>query len=447
PLLDFDVPTPEPNPDPARRASAALPELTLDDSIESLDVSSPDAESEASEGPMLELILPDQEEEDEAEDEDDAVLELVPDAEPAAEPPARRSSTMFAAQSVEILQASVEGEPENWNLRRELAEAMLDSGDRDGGILELETAMAGAEHSNDLDLAARIAEEIARIDPGTIRHLQKRVEYAFRTNDKPRLIEAYLALGEALGNTDQIDKARAVYQRVLDLAPDDIRAQAGIEALPAAEPEPAPAPAPTRRATTASRKAATPPRGQPAARAAAADDSFINLGDMLRDEVGPADTRMIVDEHEPTGDEEADFQDMLRKFKQGIAQNVDQEDYQSHYDLGIAFKEMGLVDEAIAEFQKALRSPTNRVPTYEALGACFIEKEQYPIATTVLSRALSEAGITDDQLVGVLYLLGRASEALERRDDALMYYQRVFLVDIQFRDVAERISGVERAAR
>ena len=43
---------------------------------------------------------------------------------------------------------------------------------------------------------------------------------------------------------------------------------------------------------------------------------------------------MVVDEQEPTGDEEADFADMLRKFKQGVAENVDPEDYQSHYDLG-----------------------------------------------------------------------------------------------------------------
>ena len=51
---------------------------------------------------------------------------------------------------------------------------------------------------------------------------------------------------------------------------------------------------------------------------------------------------MVVAEQEPSGDEEADFADMLRKFKQGLADNLDAEDYQSHYDLAIAFREMGL---------------------------------------------------------------------------------------------------------
>jgi tetratricopeptide (TPR) repeat protein len=175
------------------------------------------------------------------------------------------------------------------------------------------------------------------------------------------------------------------------------------------------------------------------------DDQFVNLGDWLRDDEAPKDTRMVVEEKEPTGDEEADFQDMLRKFKQGIADNVEEEDHQSHYDLGVAYKEMGLLDEAIAEFQKALRAPSNRVPTYEALGQCFMEKEQVPMAATILGRALHEKGVTEDQLVGVLYLLGRCAEMRGMREQAVEYYQRVFVIDIQFRDVGERLAAVESA--
>ena len=184
----------------------------------------------------------------------------------------------------------------------------------------------------------------------------------------------------------------------------------------------------------------------PAAPAATSDDEFINLGDWLRDDEAPKDTRMVVDEQEPTGDEEADFQDMLQKFKQGIAENVEEEDHQSHYDLGVAYKEMGLLDEAIAEFQKALRAPTNRVPTYEALGQCFIEKGQYPMAATILGRALHEPGVSENQLVGVLYLLGRCAQERGQRDAAIEYYQRVFVVDIQFQDVGERLAAVEGAS-
>jgi tetratricopeptide (TPR) repeat protein len=233
---------------------------------------------------------------------------------------------------------------------------------------------------------------------------------------------------------------------VLELSPDDMRAQAALTTMP----EPTPEPAPAERKSPAARKSATPSRPAPLATAKPTpldNDAFVNLGDWLRDDQIPKDTRMVVAEEEPTGNEEADFQDMLRKFKQGVAENVEAEDYQSHYDLGVAYKEMGLIDEAISEFQKALRGPDNRVRTYEAIGQCFIEKGQNQMAATILARALNEKGMDDDQLVGVLYLLGRAYEALGKGEDALQYYQRVFVVDIQFHDVGERMNALENATR
>jgi tetratricopeptide (TPR) repeat protein len=351
-------------------------------------------------------------------------------------------STTVAAHSVERLRASVQQSPDDWALRRSLAEAMLEAGDREGGIRELETAMTGAERSDDLDLASALAEEVARIEPDAVRHHQKRVEYAFRTNDRLRLIEAYLSLGDSLLRSDQADKARTVYQRVLDLAPDEARARAAIDTI---EPPP-PTPPEASRGLPPQRPSTARPAPVHRPSGAAHERSFVNLGDWLRDDQAPRDTRMVVAEQEPTGDEEADFADMLRKFKQGVAENVDPEDYQSHYDLAIAYKEMGLVDEAIAEFQKALAGPTTRLPTYEALGQCFLDKGQFKLASSILSRALSERA-SEDQLLGVLYWLGRAAEEQGNADEALGYYQRVFVLDIQFRDITKRMSELERVAR
>ena len=153
---------------------------------------------------------------------------------------------------------------------------------------------------------------------------------------------------------------------------------------------------------------------------------------------------MVVQEQEPTGDEQADFADMLRKFKQGVSDNVDDEDHEAHYDLGVAYKEMGLLDEAISEFQKSLRGTNNRVRAIEALGLCFVEKQQLPVAATILQRALSEPGVRDDALIGVLYLLGTISAELHLFPDAKLYFERVFAVDIQFRDVGDRLNAVEK---
>jgi len=369
------------------------------------------------------------------------VDESVDDAAERATPAVSRHSALIAQNAVDALTASVEADPDNWELRRELAEAMFEAGDRAGGIRELETSMTGAEKAGKLELASALAEEIARLEPGTVKHQQKRVEYAFRTNDRARLIDAYLALADVLLRSEQADKARSIYQRVLNLAPDEPRARVALETI-----EPTMNPASTSTYTPPTPSSDGVPRHASPSPPPPGKNDFVNLGDWLRDAEQPKDTRMVVPEHEPTGDEDADFADMLRKFKQGVAENVDVDDYQSHYDLAIAFREMGLIDEAIGEFQKALGSPSNRLATFEALGQCFMDKGQFKLASSILGRALNERA-SEDQLVGVLYLLGVAAETQGNMTDALGYYQRVFVVDIQFRDVSDRMRALEQGAQ
>ena len=385
--------------------------------------------------------------EDDEDDEDDDEPIVLPT------PSVARRATVEAAHSVEMLRARVEEAPNDWRMRRDLAELMLEAGERSEGIGELEAAMSGAERMGDLELAASIAEEIARLEPDVVKHHQKRVEYAFRTNDRARLIEAYVALADVLFRSDQPDKARTIYQRVLDLAPDEPRARAGLDALVRGTSDSLSTPSaaaviefsPTRPAFADERAVPAPKSwNENGTTSTPRSNGFVNLGEWIRETEAPKDTRMVVPEQEPTGDEEADFADMLRKFKQGIAENVAAEDYQSHYDLAIAYKEMGLVDEAIAAFQRALGSPANRLPTYEALGQCFLEKGQFKLASSILGRALHEKA-SEDQLVGILYWLGRAAELQNNPAEALGYYQRVFVLDIQFRDVADRMSAVEQA--
>ena len=203
----------------------------------------------------------------------------------------------------------------------------------------------------------------------------------------------------------------------------------------------------------AGQRVATPPENVPRAATPKDNtpqqpvDNFVDLADWLREERGPRSYRMVAEEdHNREQGEEADFTDMLEKFKAGVAANVDDEDFDSHYDLGVAYKEMGLLDEAVAEFQKALRGATQRIRAYEALGQCFIDRNDFDTAITVLGRALREPGMEDEDLIGVLYLLGFASEGSKKPRDAAAYYQRVFAIDIDFRDVSKRLKSMTKAA-
>jgi tetratricopeptide (TPR) repeat protein len=343
--------------------------------------------------------------------------------------------------SIEDLEGRVADDPDDPEAHRALGEALIEAGDRDRGIEELDLAAAGLESHGDLASAQDLTEEILRLDPNSVRHRQKQVEYAFKSGDKARLIDAYLELADTLLRGDLPDKARAVYQRVAEHDRTNERAKAALAMLaPAAAPPPAP-PARAKEGRTSPKDARMKVRDE-----ATEGGDFVDLGAMiLNDDEQARDTRMKVPDEEPTGDEERDFHEMLARFRQGIAENIDETDFQSHYDLGVAFKEMGLLDEAIAEFQKALRAPEGKLRTAESLGACFIEKRAYVVAESVLRRGLELPASGDQERLGVLYWLGRALEEQGKKAEARELYGRVFAVDIRFRDVGERVKALARA--
>lgn len=182
---------------------------------------------------------------------------------------------------------------------------------------------------------------------------------------------------------------------------------------------------------------------EPATADAPPSDDYVDLSALLgvSEEKGNQ-TRFFVQETDPTGDEDRDFAELLSQFKQKIAENVAHDDIGSHYDLGLAFKEMGLLDEAISEFQVALRAGDDRLKIFEELGQCFLLKKQFNIAVKVLSRALQFEPDDEIELIGVYYHLGRAFEELEDRPKALDAYERVVGLDINFMDVADRMAGL-----
>ncbi|MEP6765237.1 MAG: tetratricopeptide repeat protein, partial [Gemmatimonadaceae bacterium] len=338
----------------------------------------------------------------------------VPTAVVAAE------ATLAATSRRDDLQGAVGSEPTNWTLRRRLAEALFEAGERDGAIAELNIALSGFERDEQYVEAAEIADELVRVAGEEVSHHQKRLELAIRMADQNRLRDAYLDLADTFVRRSEDLRAKAVYARVLEIDPWDDRAR------------------------TALGDAAPPPPARPAE---SADDQHVNLADWLRDDDEPASTRMRMREPEMSGDEQSDFNSLLRHFKEGVARSLGEEDYDSHYDLGVAYKEMGLLDDAIGEFQKALRSRRYRLAAYEALGQCFLEQQSYKVAVTVLSRALHESAFQEEQRVGVLYLLGFSCEALQRFDEARSYFQRVYATDIHFRDVGQRLADLERITR
>ena len=349
--------------------------------------------------------------------------------------------------TIEQLEARVADDPDDPEGHQALGEALIEAGERERGIEELDLATTGFETRGNLRQAQDLVDEILRLDPNSVRHRQKQVEFAFKSGDKVKLIDAYLELADTLLRSDLPDKARAVYKRVAEHDPANERAQAALAMLaPVATPPPEPPAKPKPKARDTEGKTAARDAKMKVRDEVAEAGDFVDLSAMILGEDLPVrDTRMKVADEEPTGDEERDFQEMLARFKQGIDENIDEGDFQSHYDLGVAFKEMGLLDEAIAELQKALRAPDGKLRSSEALCVCFIDKGAYVVAESILRRALDLPASGDQERLGVLYWLGRALEEQGKRVEARELYGRVFAVDIRFRDVRERAKALAKA--
>jgi tetratricopeptide (TPR) repeat protein len=348
---------------------------------------------------------------------------------------------------VEELEARVADDPDDPEAHQALGEALVEQGERERGIEELDLATTGFENRGNLPQARDLVDEILHLDPNSVRHRQKQVEFAFKSGDKAKLVDAYLELADALLRGDLPDKARAVYRRVAEHDPTNERAKAALAMLAPVIAPAAPG-APSRAGGRSAEPRTRPKDAKMRVRdeAGAGAGDFVDLSAMILEEELPRrDTRMKVADEEPTGDEERDFQGMLARFKQGIEENIDEADFQAHYDLGIAFKEMGLYDEAIAELQKALRAPEGRLASSEALGVCFVEKKSYVVAESILRRALDLPAVGDQDRLGILYWLARALEAQGKKVDARDLYGRVFAVDIRFMDVGERAKALARA--
>lgn len=294
---------------------------------------------------------------------------------------------------------------------RATAHALLEHGDRAGAIAALEKSLDGYQRDEDWAKAWQVATELIQAEPRAVARYQTRVEIAARMRDAERLCRAYMDLGETLVREGATEKAIAVFRRVLEI---DEGHQGARRALRDMAPEEA---------------------------SSTTEEGFVDFGAMVIDDAGPRSTRMRTETTTISDDEDETFREALAEFKRALDQNLPVEDHQTHYDLGLAFKEMGLLEEAIAEFQKALRSPEGRLRTSEALGQAFYEQGRPAVAEAVL-RSVERGEEGDAEKIGVLYWLGRSLEAQGKTRNALGYYERVLAVDVTFQDAGDRITAL-----
>ena len=128
----------------------------------------------------------------------------------------------------------------------------------------------------------------------------------------------------------------------------------------------------------------------------------------------------------------------------------EEEDLETHYNLGIAYREMGLLDEAIGEFQKVAKAVQMGKPFRYAmncatlLAICFMDKGEPKIASLWYERALELPGLEQETILALRYDLGVSLDMAGESTAALDSFRHVYAMNIDYRDVADRIATLQK---
>jgi tetratricopeptide (TPR) repeat protein len=138
-------------------------------------------------------------------------------------------------------------------------------------------------------------------------------------------------------------------------------------------------------------------------------------------------------------DQQVDVEEVFAKFKEGVAKQISVDDSDSHYNLGIAYKEMMLIDDAIREFQVAAQDPKRECVCHSMIGMIEIERGRLNEAIDAFLLGLNSPNKDAQQETVLCYEIGAAYEAKKVNKEALSYYQKAMRRDPNYRDVQERV--------
>ncbi|MGB5810768.1 MAG: hypothetical protein WBG86_09575, partial [Polyangiales bacterium] len=139
------------------------------------------------------------------------------------------------------------------------------------------------------------------------------------------------------------------------------------------------------------------------------------------------------------GAEMIDVETVFEQFKRGVAEQVDDSDSDTHFDLGIAYKEMGLHGDARREFQVAMSDPRRRCLCWTMIGLIYMEEGQPRDAIEAFQSGLESPEKTKSEAIGLHYELGLACEAANLPDQARLHYEFAFQREPGFREVSQRL--------
>lgn len=286
------------------------------------------------------------------------------------------------------------------------AEGLRAAGRMDEAASHYYRALELFEKKRDAINAIRAVDRLLGLHPDDVVLHHQKTEFAIMTNDRELLVSSYLDLAACLRRQNGYRSARTVYGRILDLDPQNAEARAGIAAVDA---------------DGLARERRRQQRPGPGVSGGAAASS-----------IGPSGKEV---ERPPVEFDEMFLE--LREDTEPADESVP--DYESHYELGIAFRQMEMWDEAAREFRLAVQGVADPLPAYERLGECLLALRRYDEARRTLGLAAAQPG-EEGEKIGVLFHLGVAHLRSGDRAAARTCLERVVQIDPSRADAAHLLS-------
>jgi len=320
----------------------------------------------------------------------------------------------------DALEAFIETEPENMDLRLRLKDIYSETGDKGKAIGECLALSELYKKKWDVENSKRMIKEACEINPEDPRLIGIKVplppeEEVVVTVPGGPSIEDYseeIAEADFYSRQGLLDEAREILERLRNLFPGNEEISRKLSSLD---------------------------------HMAEGEQEIVRAEEAEKEPEVPG-TEVLEVEEVPEPALDSDVMDIFNEFKKGLEKELEEEDYETHYNLGIAYKEMGLIDDAIKEFQTSRNDPKRLVDSSSMLGICYIEKGMYPLAVDVLRNAVERMEDRNESYWVMKYDLAEAFEKNGNLKEALDLYTEVYGWNSKFRVVSDKIDELKVSA-
>jgi tetratricopeptide (TPR) repeat protein len=346
---------------------------------------------------------------------DEGAVEAPLEDEDAAAADDERPGLAFDAPAATPAEPEPEPEPRAGRVEMWLAQAQehFRAGNRDAAGAALAAAAREYDAIGQHDSAATIYRSLGKSAHATTEVLDAWLRNCEARRDGVEAAQVACDLGDRALNDGDGDAARAWFERALTLDPGNAIAPRRMQRLsggPGGAPA-APAPEP---AAGGSTPAGLPEPGRV--------EVAVGRGEAVTFDLGS----------------------LVAEFQRGVEIQISG-DPQGHYDLGMAYREMGLLEQAVESFRLAAGDPSFAYRSAEMIGRCMLDQGRFDEAADEFRLAISSPGVSPDQAADLRFQLGLSLEAAGDAAAALAEFEQVYAAQSNYPDVAVKIRVLRKS--